>query len=507
MFKSLFKKIFSRKTLETIWSKKIYVIIALIILGLSGYYLYKKYHNPTQTTYQTATVEKGTLSVAVSGTGNISVGQEAKVNSSVSGKVTSLKVASGDQVKKGQFLFYVDNPQIDIDLTKSYASYIQAHQSLGSAQAALLQSELDLANLTPSSDVTKAMSALGQANQTVESAYASLLQAQSDYKKLIDAAKADPTTVSSADLKNAKEKAEVANMALTNARNSLTNAKNDYNQATANVSLNNQIQSAKVSASQNAYDAASQNVDAALASYNYQKDQAAERSVVAPIAGTITTLNIKNGDQVNSGSTTTQASSTQTSSSSSSQTSSSSTSASSSNSGALVIDDISTLKATVAINEVDIPKVTKDQKATMTFDAIANLTQTGKVEQIDMNGTNSSNVVTYSVTLGFDSLDGRIRPQMSVSADIITDVKQDVLTVPNAAVKTSGNSHYVQLLTNGTPSQQTVEVGLANDTETEITSGLNVGDVVITQTISPTATSSSSSSRGIGGGGARGIGL
>jgi HlyD family secretion protein len=92
---------------------------------------------------------------------------------------------------------------------------------------------------------------------------------------------------------------------------------------------------------------------------------------------------------------------------------------------------------------------------------------------------------------------------------IITNVEADVLTVPNSAVKTdSSGSSFVQTLdANGQPQNVTVQIGLADDTNTEITGGLNEGDKVVTQTItsSSAATSQTSSTAnrttgGFGGG-------
>jgi len=60
---------------------------------------------------------------------------------------------------------------------------------------------------------------------------------------------------------------------------------------------------------------------------------------------------------------------------------------------------------------------------------------------------------------------------MSVSVNVITNVAADVLTVPNAAVKSNANGNYVQVLNNGQPQNVTVQVGIADDTNTEIQSG------------------------------------
>ena len=181
--------------------------------------------------------------------------------------------------------------------------------------------------------------------------------------------------------------------------------------------------------------------------------------------------------------------------------------------------------ATISLNEVDTAKVKNGQKATLTFTAIDGLTITGTVSEIESIGTVTQGVVNYAVKIVFDTQDDRIKPQMSVSASIITSEAVDVLMVPNAAVKTdTDGTYYVETITDlGTqainstgvtsvagPKNIKVEVGISNDTNTEITSGLNEGDKVIIRTITGTAstaakstsqTSGSSALRMLNGGG------
>ncbi|HTM67965.1 MAG TPA: efflux RND transporter periplasmic adaptor subunit [Candidatus Binatia bacterium] len=178
--------------------------------------------------------------------------------------------------------------------------------------------------------------------------------------------------------------------------------------------------------------------------------------------------------------------------------------------------------ATVSLNEVDAAKIKAGQKATLTFDAVEGLTLTGEVAAIDTLGTVSQGVVSYDATIGFDSQDDRVKPGMSVSAAIITDMKTDVLVVPNAAIKSQGGATYVEVLegaaandpaalTTGVasataPARKTVETGLANDEVTEIVGGLNEGNKVVVRTIAAT-TASATQTRSIlptGPGGNRG---
>jgi len=95
----------------------------------------------------------------------------------------------------------------------------------------------------------------------------------------------------------------------------------------------------------------------------------------------------------------------------------------------------------------------------------------------------SQNVVSYGVKVAFDTQDKRVRPGMSVSANIITDAKQNVLMAPNSVVKEQNDIYYLEVMDNNIPRIQQVTVGISNDTHTEITGGLNEGDKIITQTI------------------------
>jgi multidrug efflux pump subunit AcrA (membrane-fusion protein) len=181
------------------------------------------------------------------------------------------------------------------------------------------------------------------------------------------------------------------------------------------------------------------------------------------------------------------------------------------------------LLAEISMNEVDVAKIKIGEKATLTFDAIEDLSITGEVTEIDTLGAVSQGVVSYSIQIAFDTQDERVKPGMSISAAIITEAKTDVLMVPNAAVKTQNGTTYVETFTNQAaavgaansltvtsdvpPAQQEITVGSANDTETEITGNLKEGDQVVIRsaaanakvTTSAAAATSQRSSSSIGG--------
>lgn len=221
------------------------------------------------------------------------------------------------------------------------------------------------------------------------------------------------------------------------------------------------------------------------------REQLADYSVRAPFAGTIATLDARVGLSASSGS-------------------------------SLATLVTAQEVAEVSLNEVDIAKVTVGAKATLSFDAIEDLTITGKVAEIDTVGTVSQGVVSYTVTIAFDTHDARIKPGMSVSAAIVTDVRRDVVIAPNEAVKSRSGSYYVLAFETplaGTdaelaagiastiaPQEIPVEIGIADDERTEIISGLEDGAQIVTKTITVSAESGSAQAPSIFsslGGGAR----
>ena len=244
-------------------------------------------------------------------------------------------------------------------------------------------------------------------------------------------------------------------------------AKNNYDDASGN---DKSLYKKKLNAAEISVDVAEQNIKYALENLQNERKNYSESKVTAPIAGTVNEINIKNGDDL------------------------SKLSSGSSREVPIIIGDLGTMKAQVAVSEVDISSVKIGQAVTLTFNAIDNFTATGKVEKMDSLGTLSSGVVSYNVIINFDSLDSRIKPEMSVSAAILTDSRDGVVIVPSSAVKTMGSKSYVEVLENKLPVKKNVETGLENNSKTEIKSGISAGESVITQTISSSSGSSSSSS-------------
>lgn len=216
-------------------------------------------------------------------------------------------------------------------------------------------------------------------------------------------------------------------------------------------------------------------------------------NIVAPSQGTITDLTIAPGMQIGGGSVTV------------------------GGQNGTTLTTIANIKSSgtpsvsVNLSEVDAAKVSTGNKATVTFDALPSKTFTGRVIGINTTGTVSSGVTSYPATIILDSPDDKILPNMSATANIITDIKDNVLLVPTAAVQSNGGQSAVRVVKNGQITSVPVVVGESSDSQTEIVSGLNEGDSVVVGFVpssnagSSTGASPFSSSnpfRGLGGAGA-----
>ena len=364
------------------------------------------------TTYETETAAIGTISVTVSGTGNVEVDGTTEVWPEVAGTVATVAVAEGSAVATGDVLFTLEADSAEAATARALASLRQAQQSVTQATLQVDRAESALASLTTRS--------------------------------------AEPSsTVTDAEIAAAESDVDVAEASLASAKAQATTAGIDYEDAAA------------------------------------AEDDLA---VTAPSGGVVYALDIEVGDTVSTGGSTDDASSSTTPGSTGST-------ASGSSGAPVTLAPEQPLAVHLTVNEVDLPALALGQRADIEFDALPDITATGKVYDIAEEGSNSSGVVTFDVWLTIDVADTALRSGMSAAATIVTEVARDALIVSNSAVHSDGNGgYYVLVMADGAtePTQVAVETGLASATQTQILSGISEGDTVVTQTVDSTDTETQS---------------
>lgn len=409
----------------TVWQKIVTVvlIVGLVVLCVR----LVKPANSTESQYQTATVEETNLVSSLSVTGNIVMGSQFGVSSSVTGVVDDVYVKNGDEVKAGQALFKVTSTASPQEKASAYASYLNAKNSLQSAEQN--KASLDVSMWSAQQAVLKAEDDVNNMESNLDD-YTDLAR-QAVYSARVQAHKAY-------DL--AEEKFKTSETGVTSSKASLNSSLLAY-QATQNA------------------------------------------TITAPSTGMIANLAIQKGDAVTASNNSTTSNGTTTSTSTT----------------AMYVTNFKDVVMKAAVNEVDLPKVKVGQKATISLDAFSDQTFVGTVNRIDMIGTNSSNVVTFNVYISLLSPPEGVGSGMTASGSIQLDSRESVLSVPSSAITTTSGASTVRVLTNdGTVDVRAVETGLVTDTETEVTSGLQAGDTVITGSTSPTtkATTTTNGSTG-----------
>ncbi len=133
----------------------------------------------------------------------------------------------------------------------------------------------------------------------------------------------------------------------------------------------------------------------------------------------------------------------------------------------------------VNLSEIDVSRVQIGQKTTIILDSIPDKTFTGKVIGVDSIGQTASGVTQYPSIIKLDSSSSQILPNMTVTANIITEFKNNVLLLPFGAVTEIDGQAIIRVLVDKNEELVQVEIGLSSETQTEIVSGVEEGAEVI----------------------------
>lgn len=148
----------------------------------------------------------------------------------------------------------------------------------------------------------------------------------------------------------------------------------------------------------------------------------------------------------------------------------------------LAITNNAVTEAVVSLSETDIAKVQTGQEVVIDVNAVDNGDYHGIVNRVDSLGSEQSGVIRYRVYITISDADSKLRSGMTIDADITTKKLTDVLTVPNSAVKPYQGGRAVRVMDEATKQIKylPVEIGIRGQEKTEIVSGLEEGQTVIT---------------------------
>jgi len=101
----------------------------------------------------------------------------------------------------------------------------------------------------------------------------------------------------------------------------------------------------------------------------------------------------------------------------------------------VIAQNLADMQVDASIDEADVGRIRSGQQVSFTVDAFPGQTFEGVVQQVRKAAQNVSNVVTYTAVIGFANSSGRLLPGMTANVRVVTDAREGVLKLPNAALR------------------------------------------------------------------------
>lgn len=470
--------ILARLSQRTMWI----LAATIVLIGGSGFAYYRMVYLPAQAAkeplVQTAVVRQGDLVIYASGTGTLIAASEVDLGFETGGQVTGIFVEVGQKVEAGDLLAQVD----DSDAQMAYAQAKRKLAELTSPVAlATAQQEIASAEM----EVGDAISTLGYLISPIvlrrETELREAEQALAEAQAAVEAAPFDET---------AQETFEAAQAAVERARANLASAQVYYENTylPAHFTRWDRVTGKKYVARPSEAEVLSARAAVAVAQaaleeaqYYYaaltggevpeeatgSSLQALEEArlalestqaeldgtrLVAPISGTVMSIEISVGDTVGS-------------------------------SAVMTLADLSHPTLEVFLDESDWTNIGVGYEAEVVFDILPERTFKGNVTQVDpglYTESNSSVVRALVVLTNIDEDTFNLPLGTSASVDVIGGRAENALLVPVEALHQAGDQYTVFVMEDGSPRLRVVEVGIQDLLYAEIKSGLKAGDVVTT---------------------------
>jgi len=343
--------------------------------------------------------------------------------------VTQLPVDISQSVRKGDLLVQLDPTDEELDVRSAEVVVAQAQARLAQAKATLEQATLNL-------ETSRKKTASDLESARVQAAHA---RARADRQKELLAHQL-----------TSQEEYEAAESEAANALAALR---------AAEVAVE-EIRQQEVALETRRQDVilAEADLRAAQIALDQQKKELQYTTVVAPIDGTVSSLDVQVGTIVASGINNVSGGTT-----------------------LMTLADLSRIFVEAKVDEADIGGVRVGQRARVMVDSYPDLIFEGKVVRVAVKGVESSNVVTFEVKVEVtDERKGLLKPQMTANVSIIEAERDDVLMLPTAAIQRREGKAFVKL-----PSGElrAVELGVEGAEHVEIVSGLREGESVLANLI------------------------
>ena len=444
--------------------KRIVKILLLVILAIAALFLLKAYigkqaeSNADSESLSQGVVLRGAMEETVYGTGTTSAVNQPNLLAEADGTLTELRIAIGDEVKAGDILAVITNDELDDTITDLEFSLWELDDTItgtaagskvtsivapaaGRLMAVYAEAGDDALAVFRREGALAIISTDGRMKVEFDSEQTSM-NASLGETVLVQGVGID-TTGTITDLTRQGTHATVTILSdefemghmvsvVTQSGEVLGKGTLEVNKPMAVSSYGGTIKSVRVTVGQEVkrkdtlFTLEDSPLTLTLENLRLQREAAAKELadakaqresliVLAPCDGQIATLNVREGDEITSGTLL----------------------------GSILQGEDMSL--TIAVDELDVVSVEPGQKVTITVDALSGVEMEGEVYKIAPVGTNSGGVTTYDVELSFDANGTGVRSGMNATGEIQVASKEDTLYVPVEAIMTINNQTYVMV--------------------------------------------------------------
>lgn len=375
--------------------------------------------------YITASAEQGDVTVTSAATGSVvaadsysmAFGEEPALGTSIESTSTwtvdEVLVAIGEHVNAGQVLATADTADLETSIAESEASLERARLQLAKAETALEDAPENTA------------AAIASLNTTLDVLELELASAQDARDEA--ASGSDQKTQAKITILNTKDSIETT-------ENEIAELKAERTAGYSDLVI--------------AIGESEQNVADLEQALETLQEQLALATIIAPVDGVVSVLNVTAGFTAPN--------------------------------GAAATIESDTLEVVASVVESDIGSLDVGQEATVSIDAV-DQDVVGVVTSVVPTTTGStSSVVSYPVTVTLSDPDDSVLSGMTTDVEIVLESASDVISVPVTALEGRDGDYVVQVVNDdGSTEMRSVTVGLVTETTAEIQSGLAVGEDVV----------------------------